>query len=72
MTNHLPYNLNQRALLIQKYFLDLFWRILQDEPISLSEFSSSGRLSTARKMDREATAQFSLQITATDGKGKVS
>lgn len=32
----------------------------------------SGSLSTLRKLDRETSAQFSLQITAEDGGGKVS
>ena len=37
---------------------------------SLLDFS--GSLSTLRKLDRETSAQFSLQITAEDGGRKVS
>lgn len=40
--------------------------------LSLIYFVLSGVLSTAKKLDRETSAQFSLQITATDGGGKVS
>ena len=40
--------------------------------ISLIYFVLRGVISTARKLDRETSAQFSLQITATDGGGKVS
>lgn len=32
----------------------------------------SGVLSTARNLDRETNAQYSLQITTTDGGGKAS
>lgn len=40
--------------------------------IVLIVFVLSGVLSTARNLDRETNAQYSLQITATDGGGKAS
>lgn len=38
----------------------------------VTSYVFSGVLSTARKVDRETNAQFSLEIKATDGRGKAS
>lgn len=66
-----------RCMCIFYYLFRLWWSVSESFHmviviIVLIVAVLSGVLSTARNLDRETNAQYSLQITATDGRGKAS